>query len=81
MKSKLVNYEQLEEMFKKHDVDNKMSSTISSQVFEKLFVVVTTILIVLVGISLFIIKFPFFIVEALLIGIYRGIKNAKKISD
>ena len=38
MKSKLVNYEQLEEMFKKHDVDNKMSSTISSQVFEKLFV-------------------------------------------
>ena len=42
MKSKLVNYEQLEEMFKKHDVDNKMSSTISSQVGEKLFVVVTT---------------------------------------
>ena len=81
MKSKLVNYEQLEEMFKKHDVDNKMSSTISSQVFEKLFVVVTTILIVLVGISLFIIMFPFFIVEALLIGIYIGIKNAKKISD
>ena len=81
MKSKLVNYEQLEEMFKKHDTENKLSSTVCSQIFEKLFVFITTVFIVLTGISLFIALFPFFIVEAVLIGIYRGIKNAKKVSD
>lgn len=81
MKSKLINYEQLEEMFKKHDTESKLSKTICSQIFEKLFVFITTIFIVLTGVSLFIIMFPFFIVEAVLIGIYRGIKNAKKISD
>lgn len=81
MNSKLVNYEQLEEMLKKHDVDNKISHTYTSLVFEKVFVAVTTVFIVLFGVLLFLTLLPMIILEAIVTGIYKGIKNAKEVSD
>jgi len=81
MKSRLVNYEQLEALFMKHDVEEDSPKSLSTKLFEKIFIYVSTVFLVLFGVVLFICLLPLVIIESLITGIYRGIKNAKKISN
>lgn len=81
MKSRLINYEQLEALFSKHDVDASMPKALTAKLFEKIFIYISTVFLVLLGVTLFVCLLPLIIIESLIVGIYRGIKNAKKVSD
>lgn len=78
---RLINYQQLEEMFQKHDLHISKPETFSSKIFQKLFVIGSTGFIVIYGVLLFLLLLPLVLVEAIITGFIRGIKHAKEIRN
>lgn len=82
MKRMLINYEQLQELFEKHDVDKKVETTYSAMLYEKVFTYLACFVLLFLGGLLFLTFLPIVIIEAIGKGIYlgfrKGLQDAKE---